>query len=54
MYEFLTPMYSLVFCNYQVYAEDFLAKSLNSQPESVSKKLEADRLEAQELYHKVK
>mmetsp|Transcript_116521 Transcript_116521/g.228626 ORF Transcript_116521/g.228626 Transcript_116521/m.228626 type:complete len:690 (+) Transcript_116521:28-2097(+) len=37
----------------EVYAEDFLAKSLNAQPEAVSKKLEQDRAEAQELFHKV-
>ena len=36
-----------------MYAEDFLAKSLNAQPEAVSKKLEQDRAEAQELFHKV-
>lgn len=36
-----------------MYAEDFLAKSLNAQPEAVSKRLEQDRLEAQELFHKV-
>lgn len=37
----------------EVYAEEFLAKSLNSQPEAVSKRLEQDRLEAQEYFHKV-
>lgn len=37
----------------EVYAEDFLAKSLNAQPEAVSKRLEQDRAEAQELFHKV-
>jgi U3 small nucleolar ribonucleoprotein component len=37
----------------EVYSEEFLAKSLNSQPEAVSKRLEQDRLEAQEYFHKV-
>lgn len=37
----------------EVYAEHFLAKSLNSQPEAVSKKLESAREEALSLYHKV-
>jgi U3 small nucleolar RNA-associated protein MPP10 len=37
----------------EVYAEEFLAKSLNAQPEAVSKRLEQDRLEAQEYFHKV-
>jgi hypothetical protein len=37
-----------------VYAEEFLAKSLNAQPEAVSKRLEQDRAEAQEIFHKVR
>jgi U3 small nucleolar ribonucleoprotein component len=37
----------------EVYAEEFLAKSLNAQPEAVSKRLEQDRIEAQDLFHKV-
>lgn len=36
-----------------MYAEEFLAKSLNAQPEAVSKRLEQARLEAQEIFHKV-
>jgi hypothetical protein len=38
----------------EVYAEEFLAKSLNAQPEAVSKRLEQDRAEAQEIFHKVR
>ena len=38
----------------EVYAEEFLAKSLNAQPEAVSKKLESAREEALSLYHKVR
>ncbi len=30
-----------------------MAKSLNAQPEAVSKRLEQSRLEAQEIFHKV-
>lgn len=30
-----------------------MAKSLNAQPEAVSKRLEQARLEAQEIFHKV-
>lgn len=37
----------------EVYAEEFLAKSLNAQPEAVSKRLEQDRIEAQEIFHKI-
>jgi U3 small nucleolar RNA-associated protein MPP10 len=37
----------------EIYAEEFLAKSLNSQPEVVSKKLDAARQEALGLYQKI-
>lgn len=37
----------------EVYAEEFLAKSLNAQPEAVSRRLEQDRIDAQDLFHKV-
>lgn len=37
----------------QLYAEEFLARSLNAQPLAVTKKLEADREEVKGLFHKV-
>lgn len=37
----------------ELYAQEFLAKSLNSQPEHVSSKLAAAREDALALYHKV-